>query len=135
MILPLVVIALLAPVPQETPEKVGRTSRSYFAFEWSGLNEGGEPTTAVGVRFRLEKIDADPPIPARGVPIMLDMPGEGTYKVRVATVLKNLDAGIWEVTMRVMNDSGNFSAYTPPLNIEIVTKAPAVATGLRISEN
>lgn len=138
MIVPLAVIALMTQVPDPPPpppplEKVGRTSRAHFVFEWSGLSEDGQPATAVGVRFRLERINIDPPAPfAHGVLVDLEMSGEGTYRVPVARVFKGLAAGDWSITMRVMNGSGNFSEYTPSIEKELVIEAPETGTDFRI---
>lgn len=130
---------VLMPLPQAAPIDVGLGSGGKFAFDWDGNYADGSPmseTTEVEFHYMPQ-----PPIALAGIGtgdghVTIRFPWVATVGenvVPMATALKNVSPGIYDLNLRLVGVGGNPSAYsTPVLALRVRVKKPAAPTNVRV---
>lgn len=130
LLLPLVVEDEVVPIEYV---KVSKSDPDdVFAFDWSGLDQDGEPTIVLRGAFAFWE---HPPSATNPTPKIVAIPGDvvaGPNKYLVRDVLAEIQGGRYRVIVQLFN--GQWSRFSNEILVEVISPAPAAATGFTIEE-
>jgi hypothetical protein len=128
---PLLLIALAFaaddPVVGPLPVYVlcDKLSADSFAWEWSGLDSAGNPTTANRTVYRFRREVDGVPVPDDRVIVVID--GEiapGTTKHKLSEVLAAVPLGRYRADLQLRSPAGVWGGFSQPLLVEVVDGTP-----------
>lgn len=133
--LPLVAMLAAVLIAQDAPIDVGVNSGGEFAFDWSGLHEDGTPMAeTTEVEFHYMPVPATIGTGDGHVTIRLPWVATvGENVIPMATAMKDVPGGLYDLDMRLIGLGGNPSAYSSPvLALRVRVKNPAPPTNVRV---
>ncbi len=133
MILSLILVAVL--LPQAAPINVAQASSGSFAFSWTGNHANGAVgAEAPTLEFHYQPILNDPTAKLRKVRVN-QAAVIGDNQVTMKLSLLGVEAGFYDLKVRLLGPAGLPSGYTDLLEIQVHVLPPQTPTGLRVVGN
>lgn len=123
---------VIAPLEAEAPVlKIGKDSDMELHFDWAGKAIDGTDVDLNGAEFIFRPPAAGLPVPPPirvlwTTPILI-----GTNRYTVKTLLVDVPPEVYEITVRVRSDAGEWSEVSNTLKREIVAKKPQAPTNFQ----